>query len=327
MQLMAAVLSMAKFDEPKNRHDLSKPEAIAGLIEWASVALATYPKTAALALFLRKVPGLWGRRVNARAGAWYAGFLRTCQRERLTPFEMVQRVAEQIESGEAPADVVFGFVKDVMATPFEGCVPILGALRGAYYAEGRATDAFFRSFAALLAQCTELDLEGLRTLIGRLACVQPDTKSKTLLLETVYFHNAASDTGSWRRDVHQLELEVDGGSRRTNVLGTSWTAAAQWRRIDHLLVSTGLARGEGRENLIVQHGEVLRMQKFLRPAIEPAGRYRYVLHGSGGSYHAELELIPACFGYGATPDEAVDLLRKNLVMFVSDAATAVLAKP
>jgi len=58
-----------------------------------------------------------------------------------------------------------------------------------------------------------------------------------------------------------------------------------------------------------------------------AGVYQYAVHGGAGAYTAELELVPYCYGLrGVDPSATVEVLRRNLPMFIADSARAKLVE-
>jgi hypothetical protein len=304
-----------------DKDELSKATVAKGVLETAAL-FAPPPYSAALSA-AAMATGLVSRIAVKRSAWWWDGFLNECARRKgVTPAQMRQMLEEQMRADDTLGAVIFAHAKQALDVTFEGCLPILGALSAAYQASGLEADAFYRAGVALLTQCSGPEFAQVRTLIGRLACVVPTTKSGTLSLETMFFGSKAS----WERRVAQLELETGGSMITTTMLGADWLVGSDWRQTDHLLTSTGLARGDGLSKLIVRHAEMARMQTFLKQGSEAAGSYRFTMRGSSGSFTAELELFPECFGYGTTPEDATELLRRNLKMFVQDAERAALVK-
>lgn len=208
------------------------------------------------------------------------------------------------------ADEIIGQITAALNVPHAGCVPVLGALHGAYYGSGSRPDPFFRAFTDLLMQCAEEDLAGVRELVGRCACIEPETESRTLLVKALY------RDGEWLLDIDQLELEATGW-RLNSILGAGCPAPTNWRRIFRLLAA-GVAQAEGSAKLIVEVDLMRRMLTFLKLPPVSTGFYRYSIRGGAGAYTAELESIPQCYGFGVSPDAALDLLRQNMSMFTAD---------
>jgi predicted RNase H-like HicB family nuclease len=308
-------------DDEISKAELLETGVEVGAAVGASLAVLD-PLTAAGIVLATKFPG-WVKRVTgARAQAWWNAFLKACEREDLDLEEMRDQIAAQMESDPKTADVIMGHMRDVLDTATSEAVAILGSLRGAYYREERAPDGFFRGATELLMQCTETDLEALRELTGRLACIKPTTKSRTIAVMSGQNRN----TGMRTFRLAQVELE-EAGTPRQDILGVGWKVGPLWKRLQHLLVSTGLARNDGQlYDFIVEHDEMRRLHSFVRRRGIRDGAYPCYRRGKDNSHHAELVSLPACFGYGATPDEALQSLKVNLALFVEDAATAELVR-
>lgn len=304
--------------------DLSKTEAFENLVELGAALMAAEPVTGAAMMLAGKVPQWWTRRAGVRATAWWKAFLTECQREGLGLDEMRAQICEQMESNPKTADVIMGHMRDVLDTVTSEAVAILGSLRGAYYREERAPDGFFRGATELLMQCTEADLEELRNLTGRLFCIKPTTKSRTIAVTP----RQDRSTGIRTFQLAQVELEnVGNATTRQDIFGVGWRVGPLWKRLQHLFVSTGLARNEGQlYDFIVEHDEMRRLHQLIRTRGIRQGPYRYCRYDMGKEHVAELEAIPTCFGYGETAEAALEALKQNLHYFVDDAETAELVK-
>ena len=114
----------------------------------------------------------------------------------------------------------------------------------------------------------------------------------------------------------QLELQAMGGELESN-LGAGCPAPLNWRRI-YRLFAAGIAQAEGANKLVVEVDATRRMQAFLKLPPKPTGSYRYSMRGGAGAYTAELESIPYCYGFGVSPDAALEVLRRNLPLFTID---------
>jgi predicted RNase H-like HicB family nuclease len=171
-------------------------------------------------------------------------------------------------------------------------------------------------------QCTDSDLFALRDLTARLSCVRPTTKSRTLAVSS----SLDSNTGIRYQRVDHIELDVSPTERR-GIPRVGWAVDPLWKRMQHLLVSTGLARDDNElYSFIVEHGDVRRLHGLVKQRGIREGKYLCYRSGFDNEHSAELVLMPCCFGYGSTPEEALASLKENLVLFVEDAATAELVK-
>jgi hypothetical protein len=302
--------------------DLSKSEAWETFVGLGATLAAVEPLTGAAMMLAGKVPGWWARRAGARATAWWEAFLEACGSEHLGLEEMRARIAEQMESNLETADVIMGHMRDVLDTVTSEAVAILGSLRGAYYGDGRKPDAFFRGATELLMQCTDADLEALRELTGRLACIRPRARSRTLAV------NSFLDPNTGRRYQRFADMELDETpTTRQDILAAEWEVEPLWKRMQHLLVSTGLARDDNElYSFVVEHDDMVRLHRLVRQRGIREGTYRFYRGVRDGVHVAELASIRSCFGYGPTSDEALAALKSNLALFVEDATTAELVK-
>lgn len=304
------------------KQDISKSDAFDMLVGLGATLAAAERVTAAALMLVGKVPAWWSKRVGARAEVWWTEFLKACSRDNLGLEEMRTTIAAQMENNPQTADVIMGHMRDVLDTVTNEAVGILGSLRGAYYAEHREIDGFFRSTTELLMQCTASDLAALRDLTARISCIAPRTKSCTLAVNTRF----DSNTGARFQNVADVELDSTPSTRQ-DILAATWEVGALWKRLQHLLVSTGLARNDNDlYGFIVEHDDMRRLHHLVRQRGISDGKYRYFRRGRDNLHVAELESLPYCFGYGTTSEEALESLRSNLALFADDAATAELIK-
>ena len=301
----------------KSKGELSGAELSSGLLS-VLAALNPEPVSRAVMSLSSRMPELWERRYRARTQAWFNALCNNCGDGTLCPAELAAQIEQKMIDDAVLADEIIGQITAALSVPYAGCVPVLGALHGAYYGSGSKPDPFFRAFTDLLMQCAEEDLAGVRELVGRCACIEPETKSRTLLVKALYHHD------TWLYDIDQLELEATGWELKS-ILGAGCPAPSNWRRIYRLL-AVGIAHAEGPSKLVVEVDAMRRMQAFLKLPPQPTGPYRYSMRGGSGAYTAELESISYCYGFGASPDAALKVLRDNMPMFTLDGRHAALVE-
>jgi hypothetical protein len=209
-----------------NDEDTTKSEAWEGLVGLGATLMAVEPVTGAAMMLAGKMPSLWARRASARATAWWKAFLDECRTDPSTDVGALRaRIEQQMESSPEMADVIMSHMRQVLDAVTGEAVPVLGALHGAYHAKNWKPDGFFRGATELLMQCAEADLEALRALAGRIACITPVTKTKTVSLSSRVFGSRPS---RFYRVSH-IEQAEHPNAALEEIMNVEWDAGPLWQ--------------------------------------------------------------------------------------------------